>query len=486
MRVTKWIFFGYLALTALVVLGIGASFMLTPARDPNTYFLSYGSDIKSLDPAEINDVESDTIAANIFECLYVYKYGVTPYELQPCLAEGMPEVSPDGLTMRLHIKKGVHYYDPEKRVFPSGTGPEVTAADFIYAWKRVSNFKLASTQYTGVFEGKVEDLDDWYAYTEKTPAEQIDWDRPVSGLQSPDRYTLVIKLVKRDPQLRYNLAHTPTAALCRQVAEYWGDKLKDHPVGTGPYMLEEQLKEQRIVLAANPVYRGGPDVESDKPPAPEERLPHIARVQFDYFAEALPEWLLFRQGMFDAAGIPKDTFKQAINATGSLTPEMVKEGIELIKAPEADVWYYGFNMSDPLVGKNKALRQAMSMAFDRESYIKVYLNGRGQPAIGPIPPGFPTYDANQVNPYTRFDLAAAKAKLKEAERFQGGPIPPMTLLMPGTDTSVRQIAENFVSEMEALGLTMKIEYSNWAAVSGTGGFQAGTDLFTGVGCRLSG
>ncbi len=55
-------------------------------------------------------------------------------------------------------------------------------------------------------------------------------------------------------------------------------------------------------------------------------------------------------------------------------------------------------MSDPVVGKNKPLRQAMSLAFDRRTFIDKFLNGRGVPAIGPIPSGFPTYDPDARQP----------------------------------------------------------------------------------------
>jgi ABC-type transport system substrate-binding protein len=434
---------------------------MTPARDPNTFYAAYGADIKSLDPAEINDTESDAIASAIFECLYNYKYGVEPYELLPEIAADLPQVSADGLTVTVHLKRGIRFYDPEKKVFPEGAGSEVKAADLIYSWKRVANFHLASSQYSGIFEGRIEGLDDWFKYTEHTPAEQINWDRPVAGLQAPDDYTFVIKLTEPDPQLRYNMAHTPTAVVSRKAVEYWGAKFKEHPVGTGAYVLRQHFKEQRIVLTANPIYRGGPDVEVGAAISEAERLPHIQRVQYDYFLENLPVWLLFRQGMFDVGGIPKDSFKQAI-AGGELTPQMFKDGVVLTKLPAPEIFYYGCNMDDPVVGKNKPLRQAMSMAYDRKAFIEIYENGRGLPAIGPIPPGFATFDAKRVNPYTYFNLEAARGKLKEAETIQGGPIPELTLLMPGTDTAIRQDAEFFASNMQQIGLKIKIEYRNWA------------------------
>jgi len=264
------------------------------------------------------------------------------------------------------------------------------------------------------------------------------------------------------PQLRYNLAHTPTAVVCRQAVQHWGDKIRQHPIGSGAYFLAEHLKEQRLVLQANPIYRGGPEVESGTALPPDQRLPHIKRVQYDYFDESVPVWLLFRQGMLDIAGIPKESFSQAITTTGDLTPAMQKDGIELIKGPGPELFYYGCNMSDPVVGKNKPLRQALSLAFDRDTYIKIYLNGRGNPATGPIPPGFPTYDPADVSPYARFDLAAARAKLAEAEKIAGSPIPELTLLMPASDTGARQVAEFFASQMAQIGLKVKPEYCTWA------------------------
>ena len=73
---------------------------------------------------------------------------------------------------------------------------------------------------------------------------------------------------------------------------------------------------------------------------------------------------------------------------------MEADGVTLTKSEVSETFFIYFNMLDPVVGKNKPLRQAMSMAFDRQKYIEIYLNGRGKPANGVIPPGFPTYDEN--------------------------------------------------------------------------------------------
>ncbi len=474
MQKVKWIFFGYLAVVALVILGIGISFAVVPTRDPKTLYTAYGSNIKTLDPGNIGDTTSSAVAGNIFETLYNYAYAVRPYRLIPELAEAMPTISADGLTWTIPIKKGIHYFDPEARIpgwspindgkghVLGSEGPEVTAGDFVYAWKRIADFHQASQNYSAIFEDKIAGLEAWRNYTRSVKPDEIDWDRPVAGFKALNDYTIQIKLTRPDPQLRYNLAHLPTAPLSRQAADYWGDDLKHHPIGTGAYVLREHLPEQRIVLTVNPIYRGGSNVEAGTRLAPDEKLPHIKRLQVDYFDEELPAWALFQQGLLDIAGIPKDVFTQAINIqTGVLTPAMKAKGIELTKEPSPAVFYYGFNMKDPVLGKNKPLRQAMSMSFNREDYINLFLNGRGEPANGPIPPGFSTYTPTP-NPYTQFNLEGARTKLAEAVKINGGPIPPITLLMPGTDTTFRQMGEFMKRQMDQIGVQIVVDYTTWA------------------------
>ncbi len=461
-------FFAYLALVALVVLGITVSFAVVPQRDVRTLYTAYGSNIKTLDPGNIGDTTSAGVAGNIFECLYNYDYEARPYRLIPELAASLPQVSEDGLTVTIELRGGAHYFDPEAKIpgwenvvgedgkLAGARGPEIKAEDFVYAWKRIANFHHASQNYSAIFEGRVEGLDEWRDYTKSVAPREVDYGRVVTGLRALDEHRLQIKLTRPDPQLRYNLAHLPTAPSSREAAEYWGEALKHHPIGSGPYVLREHLPEQRIVFEANPIYRS-------RSAGAEKNLPAVGRLQIDYFEEDLPAWALFRQGLLDIAGIPKDVFTQAIdNKTRNLTPEMEAKGIRLHKEPAAGVYYYGFNMADPVLGKNKPLRQAMSMAFNREEFIELFLNGRGIPAMGPIPPGFATYDPKLVNPNARFDPGAARRKLAEAETIHGGPIPTINLLMAGTDTSARQMAEYMKKQMAQIGIDLRVDYRTWA------------------------
>jgi oligopeptide transport system substrate-binding protein len=463
MRKTKWILFIYVALVALFVAGVSISLSFTPARDPGTVYIQDFATLKSLDPAEVNDVEGAYLLGEIYECLYNYKFGVQPYTLFPELAADMPEYSKDNTTMTIRLRKGIHFYDPTHQVWPSGIGPEIKAQDVIYSFKRVCDFNLGSPNYSAVFQGQIVGLDDWWDYTQKVGRGKVDWDKPVEGLQILDDRTIRIVLTHPNPQMIFNLATQWTAVVSREAVNYWKDEFRWHPSGSGAYALTQYLRDQRIVLEANPNYRGSPDVDGDAVVPPDEKMPFVKRNEYDFFQETVPAWLLFKQGLFDISLIPKESFNQAIRpGTTELTPELVKQGIVLRKADEASTFYIGFNMKDPVVGKNKALRQAMSMAFDRDAYIRIFLNGRGTPAIGPIPPGFPTFDPNEVNPYTQFNVAAAQEKMKEAVAINGGPIPTLHLLMQDSSTAERQFADFFSLNMKAIGVTIDPEFRDFA------------------------
>jgi ABC-type transport system substrate-binding protein len=464
-----------MALVALILCGIGLSFGFVPARDPNTLYSTLVYQVPTLDPPRIQDVPGAEVAGQMFETLYNYDYYKRPITVIPELAQALPETSPDGKTVTIRVKPGIHYFDPHGGItnwepvtddngkIIGRKGPELTAADFIYSWKRLCNFHTDSQWYAAMFEGKVVGVEQFREYTQKTPKEQVDYTRDIEGLQAPERYTIVMTLHKPFPQLVYNLAHLPAAPVSREAVEAYKDEIKFKPVATGPYYLTKEFRpDERFVFEANPLYRGAPDAPAVNDIPPAERLPYAKRLRIDYFEESLPAWALFQQALVDVAPIPKDSFAVAIDAMSRDLRESQKEkGIKLIKNIEPTVFFFGFNMADPVVGKNKPLRQAMSMALDRKEYIDLMLNGRGIPAKGPVPPEFPTYDPNEVNPFAELNIPAAREKMKEAERVHGGPIPEIALVMGDTSTTSRQSAELLQTHMAKIGVKLRVEYVTW-------------------------
>ncbi|MHC4479344.1 MAG: ABC transporter substrate-binding protein [Planctomycetota bacterium] len=446
-----------------------------PAEGKKIIYGALGEDPHGLDPVQAGDTLSGGIVAQIYDSLYEYHYLKRPYELKPCLAAAMPEVSEGGLTYTIRIKQGVLFQDDPCFTESGGKGREVTAEDFVYSIKRLAD-QGNKPRGWWLLQGKVVGLDEFHEESVKRAAagERMDYERTVEGLRAVDRYTLRIRLKERFPQLKYALEMSYTAAVPREAVEHYGEDFVNHPVGTGPYRLAEWSKRWRLVLERNPTYReehypseGEPgDREAGLLEASGTRLPIVDQVYYTIIAEAQPAWIYFKQGYRDASGISKDNFQEAITPSKELTPEFTAKGVRLTKFPEMVVYYVAFNMIDPLVGENKELRQAMSLAYDTEWRIDHFYNGRAVSAQGPIPPDMFGHDPDLLNPYKQFDVEKARRKLAEAGHAGGigpdGKRLELTYDIGQAGPAARQAALAFASDMERIGIAVNIVTNTWA------------------------
>ncbi|MGE4652181.1 MAG: ABC transporter substrate-binding protein, partial [Myxococcota bacterium] len=194
------------------------------------------------------------------------------------------------------------------------------------------------------------------------------------------------------------------------------------------------------------------------------------RVEFRREKEGIPRFNKFLQGYYDGSGIAKESFDQVIQE-GSLSPAMIEQGIFLDRTIEPVVFYLGFNMDDPVVGRpagerGRKLRQAMSLVVDTGEYTRIFSNGRGVPAQSPIPPGLFGYDPGYRNPYRQIDLEGAKELLLEAG-YPDGIDPatglPLELTFDTQDTSAQGGLrfKFFTKAWRQLGIDVKIEATNY-------------------------
>ena len=304
---------------------------------------------------------------------------------------------------------------------------ELTAKDYVYQIKRLAHPKLHSP-ILGLMSEYIVGLAD-YAKDLRQHAEDGDRinlrDKELEGVTVLDRYRYQIKVIGKYPQLRYWLAMPFFSAVPWEADDFYSQKalieknitLDWFPVGTGPYQLTENDPNSRMVLEKNPNYRaayypteGEPsDVEDGLLDDADQLIPFVDKAVFLLEKESTSYWNKFLQGYYDASGISSDSFEQAIQVASSgefgLSDDMKEKGIALRTAVGTSTYYIGFNMQDPLVGgmteKAKKLRQAISIAIDREEYISIFLNGRGIVAQGPIPPGVFGYESGEegINQY---------------------------------------------------------------------------------------
>jgi len=454
------------AIGLVTVAGCGSS---SPPAEANEVVL-YGAlaaKIRGLDPGDIGDTTSASVAANIFECLYQYHYLKRPYQIIPQLAEGMPQVSADGLTYTIKIKKGVYFADDA--CFEGGKGRELKAGDFVFAWKRIADIKYLSKNWW-IFDNRLVGLDEFREYTKtcRRPAD-VDYSRPVEGLQTPDDYTLVIKLTKPWPQITYILAHQPTAPVAKEAVDYYGKDIINHPVGTGPFRLNLWHRGSYIEFVRNKNFRGEfypsdgekGDFEQGYLDDAGKEMPMVDRIVMMIVQEDPPRWFLFLQGKIGASGIPKDNFNEAIGQKGQLTEQMQKRNIHLLTFRDPSTYWIGFNMEDEVLGGNKPLREAISYAVDRKKYIELFTNNRGEAAYGFIPPLMKAYNPQVRTIGSSYDPDKAKTLVKQAQQIYGGELPELTLALPGTDAVVRQQGEFLKRCFKKVGLTVEIDYMDW-------------------------
>jgi oligopeptide transport system substrate-binding protein len=370
------------------------------------------------DPAAAHDLYSGTIEQAIFETLYTYDYLARPAKLVPLTAEAMPQVSDNGKTYTIKVKKGI-YFTPDPAF--KGKRRELTADDYAYQLKRLIDPKIHGP-WAWLVEGKIVGLDELAEAAKKSG--KFDYNAKIAGLETPDRYTLRIRLKDTDYNLPYVLAHEPTSAVAREVIEAYADessRAMSNPVGTGPYILKQWVRSSKIILEANPDYRGFVwDFKSNDPDDLKligemkgKKMPQVGRIEVSIIEEDQARLLAFEKGELDLMNMEGPLAPNVLDG-GKLRPEFASKGVKLSRFVDPELSYHYWNLQDPVVGgleKEKvALRRAMAMAYNTEEEIKVIRNGQAIEMAYPIPPGVVGHDPAYKSTI-RYDPAAANALL---------------------------------------------------------------------------
>ena len=202
-----------------------------------------------------------------------------------------------------------------------------------------------------------------------------------------------------------------------------------------------------------------------------KKVPFVDVLWYDYVAEDYSAWMRFLARQVDSAGIPKEVFQSVITPGKSLTDDLAKKGIKLIKSEQPSVYWMAFNMEDPVLGKCPSLRQAMCLCFDVENYVKVLHNGRGKRAVNVIPSSFAGHDEAGPGPYFRLDVDEARKKIEQAKAelaaaglLVEGKLPTLTLEMGGEDVDSRQTAEFVQQQFRKIDLDVKAVFQDWSTL----------------------
>jgi ABC-type transport system substrate-binding protein len=397
------------------------------AQERKVFNVAFANTETTIDPVKSSDLYSRAITAHIFEALYTYDHLARPSKPKPLIADGMPTPSADFRTWTVKIKPGIYFQDDP--VF-KGQKREVTARDFVYTFQRIADPANRSPLWSWIETYALLGLAEQRqaALEGKQP---FDYEAPIEGVKALDRYTIQYKLKDPRPRLITGIltGSDLTGAQAREVVEFYGDKIDEHPVGTGPYKLKQWRRSSLIVLERNPDYR---DVLYDAEPAADDaegqailarmkgrKIPMVDEIRISIIPETQPFWLSFLNAQIDAIAtstspMPNEFVNQAM-PNGKIAPNLAKRGIVGRQQVNSDVGYVFFNMEDPTVGgytaDKVALRRAIGLAYNVEREISAIRRGQAVPAQSMLMPHTYGYDPAFKSEMGDHDPARAKALL---------------------------------------------------------------------------
>jgi ABC-type transport system substrate-binding protein len=341
---------------------------------------------------------------------------------------------------------------------------ELVAEDFVYALKRHATTRITAPIYSTFAEyvvglkeyGELIRREDAKLREGLDPASLdkpfLDFRRwPLEGVSAPEKHLLRVRVKGKYPQWSYWMQMTFLAPVPWEADAFYaqpgfaerGLTLDMWPVGTGPFMMVEYLKDRRHVMRRNPNYRGEPYPCEGMPGDKEEGLladcgktmPFVDEIVITVEREAVPQRGKFRQGYYDIEVFERtDTgmdYLVAMQDSEEVRREYEAKGFRLNRGSDVNSYFIGFNMLDPVIGngetpaqseRNKKLRQAISIAIDWDEYSKIFPKKAGQTAMSPLPPGiFGSRDGTLegVNPVTHrvVDGRVVRRPIADAKRL---------------------------------------------------------------------
>jgi ABC-type transport system substrate-binding protein len=433
---------------------------LHAADAPKVLHMFLSTSETGLDPAVASDISSLSLLENLFDPLLRYDYLARPVKLRENTVAAMPEVGDHGLSYTFKIRPGI-YFTPDPAF--KGKQREVTAADYVYSLKRLYDPALKSP-WLFFFEGKIAG--------DAALKDKFSIDTPVAGLQAEGRYTLRIRLNAPDNNFLFYLATPASSVVAREVIEAYPGQAGNHPIGSGPFMIGEWKRSDKIVLLANPdstaVFHATPgDTPADRAIGAAlegKRLPRVDRVEVKIAEEFQGRMLGFLNGEYDYLEQVPESMTDMVIANGKLKDELVRRGMELYRFPVLQTYYMWMNLEDPVLGgytRDKvALRRAISLGYNSAEDIALLKKGFAIKAQSPLPPNVLGYDPAYRSPVP-YDPALANALLdrfgyrqRDPDGFRRGPNgQPLTLTMHSEATVGGRLRDElWRKNLNAIGL----------------------------------
>ncbi|MDO4776842.1 MAG: peptide ABC transporter substrate-binding protein [Cardiobacteriaceae bacterium] len=371
----------------------------------------------TLDPHLATDNAGHTILLDTFE-------GLTSVNGEGAIVPGVAErwdVSADGKHYTFHLRDNAKW----------SNGEAVTAEDFVYAWRRALDPATAS-KYSFVL----------YPIKNAQKINNGELAPDALGIKATDARTLEVELEGPTPYLLDLLRQPASYPVLKSNVEQYGDKWTQagNMVSNGPFQLVAITPQTSVTVQKSPHYWDSANVKLDK-------------VVYHTVENANSGLSRYRAGELDMVNVPQDQ----IDWVRANLPD------EFITYTRLGTYYFGFNQTKPPFKDNPKLRQALSMAIDRDVIAEKLGRAGQKPAYSIVPPATANHqpwlpDWAKLPREER--LAQAKALYEEAGYSQDKPLKVKLVYNTSEDQKQNAIA---IAAMwkKALGVETDITNMEW-------------------------
>lgn len=363
-----------------------------PAAPSGTLSVALPTFPNSLDVSSAAERNAQNAAWQLYDSLvWINEAG----EMEPALAERW-DVSDDGTEYTFYLRQDVTFHN----------GEPFNAQSVIFSWER----------------GKRDDMQ----WSDR-------WARAVA-MEAPDEFTVIMRTENPDPLFLGIMAQHWGMVPPGYIAEVGEDGFNNQPVGTGPFMFVEWLREDRIVYEANPNYW-------------QTGYPLVQTLIFRPIPESSTRVAAIRTGEIDI--VNRLSAEQAASLEGAA-------GVQVIRYPVDRVFYIAFNNLTSGIGQpteDVLVRQAMNYAVDREAIIEALFDGAASLSTGFLTPGNLGYNT-ALAPYA-YDPGQARDLLAQAGYPNGFE---MDFACPaGAYTNFEQVCEAIQGFLSEVGIRTNLE-----------------------------
>ncbi len=379
-----------------------AFFISTTVLNSSVLNLSISSNPSRINPILSSDSASSTISGWIFNGLFKYdKDGSIINDL----ASDYKFIN--DVTLQINLKQNVQWHD----------GKAFTANDVIFTYKKIIDPKIFTS------------LKSSFVYVE--------------DVIKKDNFTIIVKY--KEPYfkaLNIWMSGILPYHILKDDPDLMRSNFNKNPIGTGPYKLKTLKTSSDIELIVNKNYF--------------DKVPKIEKIKYKFLADPTTTFFMLKQQKLDL---------------GSLTPLQIDRQIDnqftndykIIEQPSFSYTYMGFNLSNKKF-QDKRVREALSLAVDRQELVDILFFGHGKVCTGPFLPD--TFAFNNKVKMPKQNIQKAIKLLKEAGYTKDKPLE--FELVTNANNSTRVYAAQIIQyQLAKAGIHMNIRVMEWQAFLNT-------------------